>query len=169
MTFWYSSHICSQNILLFAAIRISDVVRLGGCVVALHDSRKPGPPLFPVRVNVFADFELCQRTHVDVFHRIRYSLASLENEFSGFGAAERTVKVTRKGNSDNPYAEIEDAWTQATPSGTTVATATYNLRTADDLSRLALGSALPPAFQQLPPPPNRIAGGSHSSVMTKSR
>ena len=97
------------------------------------------------------------------------SLASLENEFSGFGAAERIVTVTRKGNSDNPYSEIEDAWTQATPSGTTVATATYNLRTPDDLTRLALGSALPPAFQQLPPQPNRIAGGSHSSVMSKSR
>jgi|HubBroStandDraft_1064217.scaffolds.fasta_scaffold07022_1 hypothetical protein len=70
----------------------------------------------------------------------------LESEFSEFGAAQRTVTVTRDPASLNAPLQVVDQWTREDDSGSSKGTTTYEVSSPD---LKIFGVPVPSQFQQL--------------------
>ena len=84
------------------------------------------------------------------------SADSLDDEFGAFGAAQRTLTLTRDPASTNAPSTVEDKLVRTSESDVVTTTDVYAVTDAAHMDRLGLGSMLPSEFQYVPPTPPRV-------------
>lgn len=81
------------------------------------------------------------------------SADSLDDEFGAFGAAQRTLTVTRDPSAAGAPSMVEDKLVRSSDSDVVTVTDVYGITDAAHMDRLGLGSMLPSEFQYVPPTP----------------
>jgi RNA polymerase sigma factor (sigma-70 family) len=81
------------------------------------------------------------------------SADSLEDEFGAFGAAQRTLTITRDPASAGAPTMVEDKLVRSSDSDVVTTTDVYGITDPAHMERLGLGSMLPSEFQYVPPSP----------------